>query len=101
MSRNALQLTVRLLEKDALRYTPAGVPALNCQLRHESRQMEAGQARQVDWQVDAVAFGPVARRLAEAPSGGLIECAGFIAPKSRRSRQIEVHITEFEILEGN
>jgi len=101
VSRNALVLTARLLEKDALRYTPAGIPALNCQLRHESRQMEAGEARQVEWQLDAVAFGPVARRLAEAPSGSLLECAGFIAPKSRRSRQTDLHVTEFEILEGN
>ncbi len=101
MARNALRLTARLLDKDALRFTPAGIPALNLQLQHESRQLEAGEARQVDWVLDAVAFGPVARRLAEIPAGSLIECAGFIAPKSRRSRQTELHLTEFDIEEGN
>ncbi|MBI3148942.1 MAG: primosomal replication protein N [Betaproteobacteria bacterium] len=94
-------MTARLQAKDVLRYTPAGIPALNCQLQHESRQMEAGEARQVEWAADAVAFGSVARRLAEVAAGSLIECVGFVAPRSRRSRQVELHITEFEILEGN
>ena len=101
MSRNALSLTARLQAKDALRYTPAGIPALNCQLAHESRQMEAGEARTVEWNLDAIAFGGVARHLAETAAGSLIACQGFIAPRSRRSRQVELHITEFEILEGN
>ncbi len=101
MSRNAVRLTARLQAKDALRYTPAGIAALNCHLAHESRQMEAGEARLVAWNLDAVAFGTVARHLAQAPEGSLVECQGFIATRSRRSRQIELHITEFEILEGN
>ena len=30
-----------------MRYTPAGIPALNLQLEHESETQEAGQPRQI------------------------------------------------------
>jgi primosomal replication protein N len=43
---NHLVLLACIAELDSLRYTPAGLPALNLQLQHESEIVEAGQTRQ-------------------------------------------------------
>ena len=39
---NRLTLDGTLAQRDDLRYTPAGIPALDCTLQHESMQVEAG-----------------------------------------------------------
>jgi len=62
---NWLDLTACITEVDALRYTPAGLPALNLRLEHASELIEAGQPRQVKAGVKAVAFGVLAERLAK------------------------------------
>jgi primosomal replication protein N len=53
---NQLVLTASIAEIEALRYTPAGLPALNMRLEHESEVQEAGQTRQVKAAVKAVAL---------------------------------------------
>ena len=47
---------VRLIELDALRYTPAGIPVVNFRLRHASEQIEAGAQRASEREVAAMAF---------------------------------------------
>ena len=54
---NRLTLDATLAERGDLRYTPAGIPALDCMLQHESMQAEAGGERKVDCELAAVAFG--------------------------------------------
>ena len=60
---NQTILSARIAEAQALRYTPAGLPALDLRLEHESQANEAGQARQVKVAVKAVAFGATAEAL--------------------------------------
>ena len=62
---NLLILTASIVELEAMRYTPAGLPALNLKLEHESEVQEAGQTRQVKAAVKAVAFSAIAERLAK------------------------------------
>ena len=50
--------------RDELRYTPAGIPAIDCTLQHASMQMEAGGERRVECELFAVAFDDVARTIA-------------------------------------
>ena len=57
---NQLVLSACIAEASALRYTPAGLPALDFRLEHESQIEEAGQQRQVKVAVKAVAFGSLA-----------------------------------------
>jgi len=57
---NQVVLTACIAEASALRYTPAGLPALDFRLEHESELTEAGQQRTVKVAVKAVAFGSVA-----------------------------------------
>ncbi len=77
-----------------MRYTPAGVPALNLQLEHESEMAEAGSQRTVKVVVKAVAFGTLAERLAKQAIGSVWRYSGFLA-NSPRGKTVVFHIQEF------
>jgi primosomal replication protein N len=91
---NQLVLSARIAEANALRYTPAGLPALDLRLEHESELDEAGQARQVKVAVKAVAFGTVAESLARQPIGGSWQFTGFLATP-RNGKHPVLHIRSF------
>ncbi len=76
---NRLQLDASLLSRQSLRYTPAGVPALDLELSHESQQLEAGQQRQTQVQIRAIAFGLLAEQIAKFELGSPLQCSGFLA----------------------
>ena len=92
METNQLTLAGVIAELDALRYTPAGVPLVGLRLRHESQQIEAGTARQVNVEMAAVAIGEIAQSIGALPSGSHISVEGFLARKSPQSNQIVLHI---------
>ena len=90
----------RLLELSALRYTPAGIPALEFKLRHESEQAEAGSPRKVEAEIGGIAFGAQARLLAAAKLNTELKLHGFLAAKSKRSKKLVLHVTNIEFVEG-
>jgi primosomal replication protein N len=92
---NQLVLTACIAELEALRYTPAGIPALNMRLEHESAIQEAGQARQVKALVKAVAFGALAERLVKQAVGSAWRFSGFLATP-RNGKSVVFHIQEFQ-----
>ena len=92
---NQLVLTAAIAELGALRYTPAGLPALNMRLEHESEVQEAGQARQVKATMKAVAFGAVAERLVKQAIGSTWRFNGFLATP-RNGKYVVFHIQEFQ-----
>jgi primosomal replication protein N len=98
---NRLILDVTLIERGDLRYTPAGIPALECMLRHASLQPEAGGERSVDCELAAVAFGDPAIALAKVPAGAVLRCKGFLARRYRTGITVALHVNEFERKEGN
>ena len=91
---NQLILTAVIAELSAPRYTPAGLPALDLRLEHESRVEEAGQERQVTASVKAVAFGALAERLARQAIGSGWRFRGFVATP-RNGKHLVFHIQEF------
>jgi len=91
---NLLILTASIAELEALRYTPAGLPALNLKLEHESNVQEAGQTRQVKAAVKAVAFSAIAERLVKQAPGSLWRFSGFMATP-RNGKHLVFHIQEF------
>ncbi len=95
---NQLVLTARIAEAGALRFTPAGLPAIDVRLEHASRVEEAGQPRQVKLALKAVAFATQAERIARLALGSAWRFQGFLAtPGAGKSRQQPVfHIQEFE-----
>ena len=76
-----------------MRYTPAGIPALNLKLEHVSRVVEAGQARDVNAAVKAVAFGSLAEQLVKQAPGSVFCFKGFVATP-RNGRHVVFHIQE-------
>jgi len=92
---NRLTLDVTFVERGALRYTPAGGPALDCTLRDASRQAEAGGERLVECELAAVAFGAVAQALAAMRADQALQCEGFLARRWRTGTSLSLHITRF------
>lgn len=92
---NRLAIRAVPIERAALRYTPAGVAVAEIGFRHEGAVTEAGSERALDFEFDAIALGPVASALNVEPLGQVLTLSGFIAPRSRRSQRLIVHITEY------
>ena len=97
---NRLELSGRLLELGALRYTPAGVAAIEFKVAHESEQDEAGGRRKVQAEVGAIAFETQAKLLAGRPLGSEMRLQGFLAAKGKRSKKLLLHVTNIEFKEG-
>ena len=93
---NRLTFDALLAERGDLRYTPAGTPAIDCSLHHQSMQAEAGGERKVECELFAVAFGDVARRLAAMPVGSAVSCEGFLARRYRTGITVALHITHLD-----
>jgi primosomal replication protein N len=91
---NQLALTARIVEMGAPRHTPAGLPALDLRLEHESLIHEAGQPRQVKAALKAVALGVLAERLGAAALGSGGRFTGFLA-SPRNARSVVFHIQDF------
>ncbi|HEX9302029.1 MAG TPA: primosomal replication protein N [Casimicrobiaceae bacterium] len=98
---NRLTLDATLAERGDLRYTPAGIPALECVLKHASIQPEAGGERKVDCELAAVAFGEQAIALSRLTVGSALRCKGFLARRYRTGITVALHVNEFELMEGN
>jgi primosomal replication protein N len=92
---NRLVLSGALVERAALRYTPAGLPALDLSLRHESEVSEDGTPRSVSMEVRAVALGAVTRSVLALELGSKGLFAGFLS-SSRNRRGLLFHITSIE-----
>ena len=96
--RNALRLGGQIVERQPLRYTPAGIPIVQLRLSHHSRQREAGVERDADADMAATAAGDIALRLDPLALGTCIEAVGFLARRGRTVRSLRLHITDFEII---
>ena len=92
---NQLVLNASIAEASALRYTPAGLPALDFRLEHESEVSEAGQLRQVKVAIKAVAFGSVAETLRQQAIGSSWRFTGFLATP-RNGKHPVLHIQSFQ-----
>lgn len=90
---NHLVLRAQLIEKGALRYTPAGIPALDFVLKHESELEEAGRPRKVSLEIKALALGEVTQAMAQVAVGSRLDASGFLAAQ-RNGRGVVFHITQ-------
>ena len=98
MQANRLVIDARLSERGELRFTPAGLPALDFMLGHASRQMEAGTERSIECELAGVAFGDIAQRLASVPSSSVLRCKGFLTRRWRTGITLAMHVNEFELI---
>jgi primosomal replication protein N len=98
LDSNRVVLGGRIAEMGELRHTPAGTPIVEFAVSHVSRQIEAGIARNVECEMAAVAVGEVARRAGLLGAGAAVRLEGFLASRSRGSRQPVLHVNSFEII---
>lgn len=96
-----MQLSATLIERKPLRHTPTGVPVSEARVGHASEVIEAGTARQVELEIAVVALGDSAKWLNTAALGSGLRIDGFLAARSRNSRQAVLHVNTIEFIEGN
>ena len=84
-----------------MRYTPAGIAAVEFKLRHESELEEAGKSRKVEAEIGGIAFETQARLLASVKLNTGLKLQGFLAAKSKKSRKLVLHVTNIEFIEGD
>ena len=92
---NRLVLSAQLVERGALRYTPAGVPALDLSLQHESEVSEDGVPRKVSLEIKALAIGAITQPLSAMALGSAGTFAGFVTTQ-RNGRGLRFHVTALE-----
>jgi primosomal replication protein N len=94
---NRLGLTAALVEREAIRYTPAGVAIVGLKLSHQSVQREAGADRTVELEISAIAADRLALRMDRVALGTELKLEGFLAPRRRNVKALVLHITDFEL----
>ena len=96
---NQFQFVATIAEREVLRYTPAGIPIVAARLLHVSQQTEAGIARQIEFEISALAAGDISGRFADAELGAVHQFKGFLARKNRNSKALVFHIIDFNRLD--
>ncbi len=87
-------LTAAIVEKGALRSTPAGLPSIDVNLKHETQMHRDGQPRKVTLELRARAIGTVATHLWSAPLGEAMSFDGFLG-SGRNGRGVVFHVDAF------
>jgi primosomal replication protein N len=95
---NRLQLIASIAQRDATRYTPAGIPIVSAILLHRSGQIEADVPRQVEFEIPAIAAGEISGRFNRLELGEMLRFAGFLARKNRNSKSLVFHVLDFEAM---
>ena len=91
-SLNQLVLSAQVVELGQIRYTPAGLTALDLGLKHEGQSEEAGKPRKVSLEIRALGIGAICQRLQALGLGDSAVFRGFIAHQ-RNGRGMIFHVT--------
>ena len=94
---NRMVLTATLVHRASLRYTPAGLPALDLSFKHESEVSEDSQPRNVSMEIKAVAIGAITQALLPLELGSTGLFAGFLT-STRNGRGLLFHINSVELV---
>jgi primosomal replication protein N len=92
---NRLVLDGQIVERGQTRYTPAGLPALDLKLKHESEVSEDGLPRKVSLEIKTVAIGAITRPAGAIALGASASFAGFLGA-TRNGRGLVFHITAID-----
>lgn len=82
-----------------IRQSPAGLKVVPASLAYQGSVTENGIERQLAFDIEIIAVGQMADALEKCQIGDQMELSGFIAPKSKRSRQWILHIQTLNIKE--
>jgi primosomal replication protein N len=91
---NQFQLVAQVVEREMLRYSPAGIPIVSARLAHSSQQLEAQVVRVVEMEISALAIGEISGRFNQLELGGTYQFTGFLARKNRNSKSLVFHVID-------
>ena len=77
---------------------PAGVAVIEFTINHVSRQKEAGVARQIIFDILAVALGQLALTVAGFKINSTVKLTGFLNRKSHMNHQLVLHTDHIELI---
>jgi primosomal replication protein N len=92
---NRLVLTASLVEISTMRYTPAGLPAIDVLLEHVSHLEEAGLERVVKATLKTRALGDLAKTISALPLGSERQFEGFLATPNQ-TKSVIFHLTQIQ-----
>ena len=98
--RNEVVIDGRLLKRSALRYTPAGTPAVDLLIGHSSIQSEAGGRREARCEIEAVALGEMAVKLSTAKLNRPLQVSGFLAQRDVGNRKLVLLVVGLDAIGG-
>ena len=87
-----------LAKRGALRHTPAGVPAIDFTIAHDSTQTEAGRQCRVQCAVAAVALGEAATTVGALQPSQPLRVTGFLARRGKDDGQLMMRITGITVI---
>jgi primosomal replication protein N len=90
---NHLTLTASVVGRQALRYTPAGLPVLDLTLHHESEVVQEGAPRRVSVELRGRAVGSVVPSVEGLDIGASRDFSGFLGAQ-RNGRGVVFHLLE-------
>lgn len=88
---NQLTITGELIERSALRYTPAAVAVLDLKVLHSDMVDQAGVSRMVKFEIPVVVMGDLALMWQSAALGQMLEVEGFLAAARQNSPKLVLH----------
>lgn len=84
-----------VVHRGAMRYTPAGMPALDLELLHESEVVHEGQPRKVSMSLKALAIGSLVGPVSAMALGHKATFGGYLA-NARNGRGLLFHLTALQ-----
>jgi primosomal replication protein N len=92
---NRVDLMAHVEEISPMRYTPSGLPVVECRLIHESDIEEAGIVRKVHLSLKSKAVGILAEKLIRQPLYTPLLFSGFLA-SGANSKSVIFHIHSYQ-----
>ena len=92
-------MSAEIVERGALRFTPAGLPALDVSLKHASEIVQLGKPHKISVELRARAIGPITEPLLAADLGTEHAFEGFVGSQ-RNGRGVVFHIQTIELKRG-
>lgn len=93
---NQFQLVAQVVEREALRYSPAGIPIVAARLSHSSQQLEARIERLIELEIAALAIGEISGKMDQLDLGRVHRFTGFLARKNRNSKSLVFHVVAID-----
>lgn len=94
---NHVVITGELIERSALRYTPAAVAVLEFKLLHSETVEQAGASRLVKFEILVVAMGDLALMWQSVILGQVLSVEGFLAAARQNSPKLVLHANQISV----